>query len=44
MMAPALPAVAVQYQITDPTVVAMTLSIFLLSYGIVVRTFHLLQP
>lgn len=34
MMAPGLPDVAIKYGITNPTVVALTLSIFLLSYGV----------
>ncbi|KAK7060903.1 hypothetical protein VNI00_000636 [Paramarasmius palmivorus] len=34
MMAPGLPDVAVRYGITSPTVVALTLCIFLLSFGI----------
>ncbi|KAH8804175.1 multidrug resistance protein 4 [Flagelloscypha sp. PMI_526] len=34
MMAPGLPLVALEYGITNPTVIAMTLSIFLLSYAI----------
>ncbi|KXN89321.1 hypothetical protein AN958_05819 [Leucoagaricus sp. SymC.cos] len=34
MIAPGLPDVALKYEITNPTVVALTLSIFLLSYGI----------
>ncbi|KAK7060904.1 hypothetical protein VNI00_000637 [Paramarasmius palmivorus] len=34
MMAPGLPSVAIKYGITSPTIVALTLSIFLLSFGI----------
>ncbi|KXN81467.1 hypothetical protein AN958_04548 [Leucoagaricus sp. SymC.cos] len=34
MIAPGLPVVALKYEITNPTVVALTLSILLLSYGI----------
>jgi hypothetical protein len=34
MMASGLPEVATMYGITDPTVVALTLSVFLISYGI----------
>lgn len=34
MMAPALPQIAEHYHITSPTIVAMTLSIFLLSFAI----------
>ena len=34
MMAPGLPEVATMYGISDPTVVALTLSVFLISFGI----------
>jgi multidrug resistance protein len=34
MMAPGLPKFAIQYNITNPTIVAMTLSIFLLSFAL----------
>ncbi|KAG0709504.1 multidrug resistance protein 4 [Suillus ampliporus] len=34
IMAPGLPDVAIKYGITDPTVIALTLSIFLLSFAI----------
>ncbi|KAK2461306.1 hypothetical protein APHAL10511_006833 [Amanita phalloides] len=34
MLAPGLPEIATKYQITNPTVVALTLSIFLLSYAL----------
>lgn len=34
MMAPALPLIADHYHITNPTILAMTLSIFLLSFAI----------
>lgn len=34
MMAPGLPNVAMKYQITNPTIIALTLSIFLLSFAI----------
>ncbi|KAH8829077.1 multidrug resistance protein 4, partial [Flagelloscypha sp. PMI_526] len=34
MMAPGLPVVAVQYGITNPTIIALTLSIFLISFAI----------
>jgi len=34
MMASGLPQVADKYHITSPTVIALTLSIFLLSFGI----------
>ncbi|KAG1874548.1 major facilitator superfamily domain-containing protein [Suillus subalutaceus] len=34
IMAPGLPDVAIKFGITDPTVIALTLSIFLLSYAI----------
>ena len=37
MMASGLPEVAIKYGITDPTVIALTLSIFLVSFGIGVR-------
>ena len=33
-MAPGLPAIAVKYNITSPTIVALTLSIYLLSFSI----------
>jgi MFS family permease len=33
-MAPGLPDLAIKYGITDPTVTALTLSIFLLSFAI----------
>ncbi|KJA13017.1 hypothetical protein HYPSUDRAFT_152044, partial [Hypholoma sublateritium FD-334 SS-4] len=38
MMAPGIPQVAVKYGITNPTVIALTLSIFLLSFAIGVRS------
>ena len=41
MMAPGIPEIAVKYGITSPTVMAMTLSIFLLSFAIGVSE-HLL--
>ena len=34
MMAPGLPDLALKYDITNPTVLALTLSIFLLSFAI----------
>ena len=34
IMAPGLPDVAIRYGITDPTLIALTLSIFLLSFAI----------
>ena len=34
MMAPGLPDVAIKYGITNPTVIALTMSIFLLSFAI----------
>ena len=34
MMAPGLPEVAIKYQITNPTILALTLSIFLLAVAI----------
>src|SRR5882757_5024812 len=34
MMAPGLPDIALKYNITNPTITAMTLSIFLLSFAI----------
>ncbi|KAH7887863.1 multidrug resistance protein 4 [Phlebopus sp. FC_14] len=34
MMAPGLPDLAVKYSITDPTLIALTLSVFLLSFAI----------
>ena len=34
MMAPGLPEIATKYGITNPTVVALTLSIFLLAYAL----------
>ncbi len=37
MMAPGLPEVAAKYNITNPTVVALTLSIFLISFALAVR-------
>lgn len=37
MMAPGLPEVALRYGITNPTAIALTLSIFLLSFAIGVR-------
>ena len=37
MMAPGIPQVAEKYGITNPTVIALTLSIFLLSFAIGVR-------
>lgn len=37
MMAPGLPEIAIRYDITNATVVALTLSIFLLSFAITVR-------
>ena len=37
MMAPGLPEVATKYGITDPTIVSLTLSIFLVSFAIGVR-------
>lgn len=41
MMAPGLPEVAVKYGITDsPTLIALTLSIFLFSFAIGVRVSH----
>lgn len=33
MMAPGIPQVAIKYGITDPTLLALTLSIFLLSFA-----------
>lgn len=38
-MAPGLPEIAIKYSITNATVVALTLSIFLLSLAITVRHF-----
>ena len=38
MMAPALPDVAVKYHVTNPTVLALTLSVFLISFAAGVRT------
>lgn len=38
MMAPGIPQVAEKYGITNPTVIALTLSIFLLSFAIGVRS------
>jgi hypothetical protein len=35
-MAPGLPEVAIKYHITNATILALTLSIFLISYGIAV--------
>jgi hypothetical protein len=40
-MAPGLPEIATQYGITNPTVTALTLSIFLVSFGIGVRVISL---
>ena len=37
MMAPGLPEVATLYGITNPTILAMTLSVFLVSFAIGVR-------
>ena len=37
MMAPGLPEVAVKYHITNPTIVALTLSVFLTSFALGVR-------
>lgn len=34
MMAPGLPDLALKYKITNPTILALTLSIFLLSFAI----------
>ena len=39
MIAPGLPEIAIKYHITNATVVALTLSIFLLSLAITVRHF-----
>ena len=45
MMAPGLPEVAAKYNITNPTVVALTLSIFLISFALAVRNyFHINSP
>ena len=38
MMAPGLPEIAIKYGITNATVVALTLSIFLLAYALGVGT------
>ena len=43
-MAPGLPEIAIRYGITNSTVIALTLSIFLLSFGLGVRFFHYFQP
>lgn len=40
MMAPGLPELATMYGITNPTVLAMTLSIFLVSFAIGVRAIY----
>lgn len=42
MMAPGLPNVAQQYGITNPTIIALTLSIFLLSFALGVKTMFFL--
>jgi hypothetical protein len=34
MMAPGIPEIASKYGITDPTLMALTLSIFLLTFGL----------
>ena len=39
MIAPGLPEIALKYNITNATVVALTLSIFLLSFALTVRLF-----
>jgi hypothetical protein len=39
-MAPALQDIAIKYGITDSTIVAMTLSIFLISFAIAVSFFN----
>lgn len=41
-MAPGLPDVALTYHITSPTVVALTLSAFLISFALGVRSIHLI--
>lgn len=41
MMAPGLPEIATKYRITSPSVVALTLSIFLLAFAIGVRIISL---
>jgi hypothetical protein len=41
MMAPGIPEIASKYGITDPTLMALTLSIFLLTFGLGVS--HLSQ-
>jgi MFS family permease len=38
MMSPGLPEVAIKYKITSETIVALTLSIFLLSFALSVST------
>ena len=43
-MAPGLPDVALTYHITSPTVVALTLSAFLISFALGVRSIHLIIP
>lgn len=40
MMAPGLPEIATKYGITDPTLVGLTLSIFLVSFAIGVRAVY----
>ena len=44
MMAPGLPEIATKYGISNPTIVGLTLSIFLVSFGIGVRAISPLLP
>ena len=43
-MAPGLPDVALTYHITSPTVVALTLTAFLISFALGVRSTNLITP